>query len=285
MPPSLEALERLDIKLPEYTGGDNHPFSKGQVPKFYKEIMDTAEGKTSRTYFFEKNLVGLYLALNRPVPYAFRTTDNVIRSLDAGCVKFLCNRRVPELELIRDFEGYIVAVSPLPPLLARFDPMRDATMKPYLALAATFKLPFNISSPVDERRKVESERVVREGAVAFRGEVLRVWGNRCAISRTRVVPVLEAAHIFPYLGTATNDLRNAILLRSDLHTLFDAHLLSLEYANEALLVRTSKSLAKTAYANFTGKTIKVPESLMHRPAREVIQHHFVNFTTRERSPL
>src|SRR3981081_1035550 len=111
MPPSLEKLERLNTELPEYSG-DSHPFSKGQNPKFYKEISDTAEGITSRTYFFEKNLVGLYMALARPVPYAFRTKDGVIRSLDAGCVKFLCNRRDPEAELIRDLDGNTVPAQP-----------------------------------------------------------------------------------------------------------------------------------------------------------------------------
>src|SRR5664279_2782065 len=98
MPPSLEALERLNIELPEYKGV-SHPFSKGQNPKFYKEISDNAEGKTDRTSFFEWHFVGLYLALARPVPYAFRTKDGLIRSLDAGCVKFLCNRQEPEAEV------------------------------------------------------------------------------------------------------------------------------------------------------------------------------------------
>jgi hypothetical protein len=285
MSPSLERLERLDVQIPDYTGGDSHPFSKGQVPDFYKVIRDTAEGKTARTHFFEKNLVGIYFALGRPVPYAFRTKDNVIRSLDAGCVKSLCNRRVPELELFRDSDGFIVAVKPLAPLLERYDPLRDALIKPYLILARSLNLPFTISGPIDERRKIESERVIRDGAVTFRRDLLRAWRTRCAISCIGVTPVLEAAHIFPYLGTATNDLRNAILLKSDLHILFDAHLLSIEYADDALIVRISKSLMPTAYARYNGRSINLPAELAHQPAAEVVQYHFEKFRSREQSEL
>src|ERR1700676_923510 len=102
MPPRPETFETLNIDIPEWRG--HNPFCKDRNPQFYQEIKDTAEGKTARTSFFEKNLVGLYWALGRPVPYAFRTKDGTVRSLDAGCVKFLFNRRKPELELIRDVE-------------------------------------------------------------------------------------------------------------------------------------------------------------------------------------
>jgi HNH endonuclease len=281
MSPRPDNFEFLDIEIPEYTGGDSHPFSRGQNPEFYRTIKDTVEGKTARTYFFEKNLVGLYWALGRPVPYAFRTKDGTIRSLDAGCVQFLCNRREPDLELIRDEEGYIVAVQPLRPLLERFQPAFQSAIEPYAVLAATLSLPFDITSPVDERRQVLSEQVRRDGAAAFRQGVFRAWGSRCAISRVGVCPVLEAAHIFPYLGSATNDLRNGILLKSDLHILFDAHLLSLEYVDGALTVRTSRRLEGSPYAKYQGKIITLPNELVHRPEPAVVFQHLEKFRAAE----
>jgi hypothetical protein len=284
MPPSIETLEKLDIKIPEY-GGASHPICKGQAPLFYKKISDTAEGKTSRTHFFEKNLVGLYLALGRPVPYAFRTQDGSVRSLDAGCVKFLCNRRVPEAELIRDAEGYIVAVRPLAPLLTRFDAIQDRVTEPYLSLARLLELPFDISSPVDEKRRIQSEQVIRDGAVAFRQSVLRAWNNRCAVSGINVSEVLEAAHIYPYLGAATNDLRNAILLKSDLHKLFDAHLLSLQYVDTSLTVRVSNALQDTAYAKYHGKIVKLPKLVTHQPAIAIVEYHLQKLFNREQSTI
>jgi HNH endonuclease len=281
MPPDPDTLEILNVDIPDWTGGDSHPFSRGQDPKFYKTIKDTVEGKTARTQFFEKNLVGLYWALGRPVPYAFRTRDGTVRSLDAGCVQFLCNRRVPELQLIRDVEGYIVAVEPLEPLLERFRPAYDAATVPFANLAAALKLPFDISSPVDERRRVLSEQVVRDGATAFRQGICRAWGNRCAISRIAVAEVLEAAHILPYLGITTNDLRNGILLKSDLHTLFDAHLISVEYVGEHLTVSTSRKLIGSPYGKYEGRVVKLPLELVHRPAQEIVSRRFEDFKEAE----
>ncbi|MGM4892061.1 HNH endonuclease [Tardiphaga sp. 839_C3_N1_4] len=279
MPPRPETFETLNIDIPEWKG--HNPFCKDKTPKFYQEIKDTAEGKTARTSFFEKNLVGLYWALGRPVPYAFRTKDGTVRSLDAGCVKFLFNRRKPELELIRDVEGYIVAVKPLDLLLDRFRPALNSVTAPYASVAATLDLPFDISSPADERRRVLSEQVRRDGTAGFRNAVYHAWAGRCAISRVSVSQVLEAAHIFPYLGSATNDLRNGILLKSDLHILFDEHLLSLEYVDGALTVRTSKRLSGSPYAKYQDKVITLPHDRIHRPAPAVILQHFENFREAE----
>jgi hypothetical protein len=282
MPPSLESLDRLNTNIPEYAG--SHPFSKGQNPKFYKEIGDTAEGKTGRTDFFEKNVVGLYVSLGRPVPYAFRTMDGLIRSLDAGCVKFLCNREPPEIDLIRDADGYIVAVKPLAPLLARLEPIQNALTQPYSGLRS-LNLPFDLSNPVDERRRVLSEQAVRDGAVEFRRDVFAAWESRCAICRVAVPEVLEAAHIYPYLGIKTNDLRNAILLKSDLHILFDAHLISLESVGPRLVIRTSQTLSDTPYAKYDGQMIRLPIALMHQPASEVLEDHLKKFREAETARL
>jgi hypothetical protein len=91
-------------------------------------------------------------------------------------------------------------------------------------------------------------------------------------------------HIFPYLGSATNDLRNGILLKSDLHILFDTHRLSFEYVGGALTVRTSKRLEKSPYAKYNGKIVTLPSELIHRPAPDVILQHLEKFRTVEDSP-
>ncbi|UPK17590.1 HNH endonuclease [Bradyrhizobium sp. 131] len=280
MQPHPDNFERLDIEIPEYTG-DSHPFSKGQNPQFYRVIKDPAEGRTLRTTFFEKNLVGLYWALGRPVPYAFRTRDGTVRSLDAGCVQFLFNRRPPEVEYVRDPDEYIIAVKPLEPLLERFQEDYRSAIAPYSRLAKILALPFDVDSPVDERRRVISEQVRRDGAVAFRRDISHAWGTRCAISGVRISQVLDAAHIFPYFGAATNDLRNGIMLKSDLHILFDAHLLSLEYVSGALRVRASKRLRDSPYSKYHDKAIDLPHDLSHQPAPDAVRKHFEEFQQME----
>ena len=80
---------------------------------------------------------------------------------------------------------------------------------------------FNPSSIADGRRKIERLVVLRQGQKKFRKSLLESYEGRCAISGCNVQQVLEAAHIMPYLGEETNHVENGLLLRADLHTLFD----------------------------------------------------------------
>lgn len=57
--------------------------------------------------------------------------------------------------------------------------------------------------------------------------MLERYGAECCITGCTVDTLLEAAHIIPYRGDQTNDVTNGLLLRVDLHRLFDAHLLSM----------------------------------------------------------
>lgn len=60
----------------------------------------------------------------------------------------------------------------------------------------------------------------RLGQGAFRILVTDAYERRCSISGERTLPVLQAAHIKPY-GKGPNRVDNGLLLRSDLHILFD----------------------------------------------------------------
>ena len=82
-------------------------------------------------------------------------------------------------------------------------------------LRATFELLEPAGS--DKRRVSVKDRV---GQPTFRRMVLKAYNNCCPISGTRVVEVLEAAHIQPYVDARSNHVQNGICLRSDLHRLF-----------------------------------------------------------------
>lgn len=62
----------------------------------------------------------------------------------------------------------------------------------------------------------------RLGQGAFRLLVTDAYGRRCAVTGERTLPVLDAAHIKPYAASGPHELRNGLLLRKDLHALFDA---------------------------------------------------------------
>jgi len=61
----------------------------------------------------------------------------------------------------------------------------------------------------------------RLGQGSFRVVVTDAYERRCAITGERVLPVLEAAHVRPYASGGAHAIDNGLLLRSDIHTLFD----------------------------------------------------------------
>jgi len=74
--------------------GRSSPFNSG--PRFQryrpKDLKDVEASRTDRTRFFEETLVRLYNETRRDIPFLFKTADDDLRSLDAGCLGFLYNR-------------------------------------------------------------------------------------------------------------------------------------------------------------------------------------------------
>ena len=61
----------------------------------------------------------------------------------------------------------------------------------------------------------------RLGQGAFRVIVTDVYKRQCALTNSHILHVLDAAHIRPYADGGTHNPNNGLLLRQDLHTLFD----------------------------------------------------------------
>lgn len=80
----------------------------------------------------------------------------------------------------------------------------------------------------DGRKKVAQMVALRQGQPAFRNALMDAYERRCAITGCDIAEVLEAAHISPYLGEETNRVRNGLLLRADIHTLFDRGLIRVD---------------------------------------------------------
>ena len=78
--------------------------------------------------------------------------------------------------------------------------------------------------------------------------------------------VLEAAHIIAYKGPETNHLENGLLLRADMHTLFDLKLIAIDATSMTVLV--SPSLMGTCYEEYRGQPIVVPADPACRPSRD-----------------
>ena len=127
----------------------------------------------------------------------------------------------------------------------------------------------------DERIKEFRESVRRQGQAQFRNNLLKAYSNRCAISGNDVPQVLQAAHIGQYRGPKTQMVTNGILLRSDLHLLFDAHLLSVE--PDSKCIRLSRLLDKTEYIEFNKKQLHMPIYREAYPNEKQLERHFDQF--------
>lgn len=122
---------------------------------------------------------------------------------------------------------------------------------------------------LDGRWRQIREVITRQGQAAFRAKLLKVYGSRCAISDCDVPEVLDAAHILPYRGPHTNHHRNGLLLRTDLHALFDLGLLAIDC--DTMSVILSPQLQGTQYASFGGRRVSLPEDESARPSREALR--------------
>jgi len=115
----------------------------------------------------------------------------------------------------------------------------------------------------------------RLGQGGFRIIVTDAYERRCAVSGERVLPVLEAAHVRPYSKGGEHTLKNGVLLRSDLHILFDQGYLTIapNYRLEvSAKIRDEFENGRDYYA-FQGQPIRSPQQSGQLLSRENIEWH------------
>jgi putative restriction endonuclease len=120
---------------------------------------------------------------------------------------------------------------------------------------------------------------VRLGQGAFRVLVTDAYSRRCSITGEKTLPVLEAAHIKPYAESGPHFISNGLLLRSDMHKLFDGGYLTI---TNDLKIEVSTRI-KTEFENgreyyqYHGKDlINVPNRDINKPNQEFINWHNTN---------
>src|SRR5258705_6221366 len=129
------------------------------------------------------------------------------------------------------------------------------------------------------RVAVERPRVRRSGYSGqgtFRVIVTDVYDRRCAITGERTLPVLEAAHIKAYSSGGPHEAENGLLLRSDLHTLFDQGYLTVD-ADQLKVVVSSRIREEFEngrdYYHLHGRSLRLPHETNSLPSREYLTYH------------
>jgi hypothetical protein len=95
---------------------------------------------------------------------------------------------------------------------------------------------------------------VRKGQPTLRKKLLQLYGSRCSISGDGPEAVLEAAHISLHSDSGVNHSSNGLLLRADLHTLFDVGLLRID--PEQMRVVLNSTLKETSYWTLNGVVLR-----------------------------
>ncbi len=115
----------------------------------------------------------------------------------------------------------------------------------------------------------------RLGQQAFQAVVLHAYERRCAITGDRIRPVLQAAHIRPVTAGGEHRLDNGLLLRSDVHTLFDRGYLAVDPRHRLVVsprLRAEFGNGEEFYRR-AGQEINVPGRPRDRPDREALEWH------------
>jgi len=115
----------------------------------------------------------------------------------------------------------------------------------------------------------------RLGQGGFRVLVTDAYKRRCAITQEKTLPALEAAHIRPYAEGGEHDTRNGLLLRRDVHSLFDSGYVTVSpdlHFEVSRKIREEFENGKHYYA-LHGQKIVVPDTAAHQPDPAALRWH------------
>ena len=118
----------------------------------------------------------------------------------------------------------------------------------------------------------------RLGQGAFRVLVTDTYSRRCAVTQERTLPALEAAHIRPYSDGGEHEARNGLLLRRDIHSLFDAGYVTVTPELRFEVSRRIKEEFDNGrhYYELHGKVIRPPTDVLRSPDPGELRWHNEN---------
>lgn len=118
----------------------------------------------------------------------------------------------------------------------------------------------------DNREVPLALRPVRQGQRTFRDALMRIYDGKCVVTGCAVRCALDAAHIVPWTGDPELDRpENGLLLRRDIHALFDAGLINVDPTSSR--IKIDPSLLTPDYSDLEDIIVKhhaAPELLLAR---------------------
>jgi putative restriction endonuclease len=118
----------------------------------------------------------------------------------------------------------------------------------------------------------------RRGRGAFRVMVLDAYQRQCCVTDERTLPVIEAAHIQPYVSPQSNHVQNGLALREDVHTLFDQGYVAVDEDRRFVVSPRLREDFENGreYYKLHGKRIRLPDRPQMAPSEDAIRWHLEN---------
>jgi hypothetical protein len=157
-------------------------------------------------------------------------------------------------------------------------PAGKTTFKPYAFRTANLQIPDEdeYHPPTDEAPRKPVMLRERPGQAAFRKKLKGAYNHTCCISGCEVSDALDGAHIDAFRSKASDNLRNGLLLRRDIHALYDRHLIAIEPGTHVIHVAESIRTT-TDYAPLHGKSLRLPNNPTHHPSQSALKRRWVLF--------
>jgi hypothetical protein len=130
---------------------------------------------------------------------------------------------------------------------------------------------FDPQSTKQGREQIVENITNRRGQPQLRQSLLVAYDYTCAITGCNAADALEAAYIIPYRGKYTHHTSNTLLLRSDVHTLFDLGKIAVD--TRTMMVVVSDELMQTNYRLLADRPLHYPKDDTRRPSAEGLDLH------------
>jgi putative restriction endonuclease len=134
-----------------------------------------------------------------------------------------------------------------------------------------------VSAPIADAERYGAPSLIRPrlGQATFRVVVTDAYGRRCSVTRERTLPALEAAHIRPYADGGSHEPQNGILLRRDIHALFDAGYVTVTPESTFEVSRRIREEFENGrhYYALHGQALELPSLPQARPDPEALRWH------------
>jgi hypothetical protein len=145
----------------------------------------------------------------------------------------------------------------------------DIPKSPVIKSSSTDKMASEEVMVVDEvtLRAIKSRR----GQPKFRKSLLSAFNNTCCITGSTIISVLEAAHVISHSDETNYKVTNGLLLRADMHTLFDLNMIGIDQHG---VVQISDELKESEYSEYQGVIIAddIPEETIKNLKKRFVEY-------------